>query len=248
MSLAAEMQWSLLPPASHRSPGVWVGAGLRPAYHVGGDAYDYSVTGRTLDLLILDAMGHGLHSAHTSALAVSSLRWARRRGLDLVAAARHADSVLHRVTQERSFVTALVVRVDLTKREVTWVNLGHPDAQVLRPDGTVQLAPSAPRSLPLGVRVGDEGPDPVVQHLTLAPGETLLLLTDGVLTARDRAGKSVDQSQLVAAAAGAAARLPRGANPAASVARAVTDAVVEHARGDLMDDATAVAVRLDDPV
>ena len=202
--------------------------------------------GGRVDLLLLDAMGHGIHAAHTSALAVSGLRWGRRRGFDLVAAARHADTLVHRLTQEQSFVTAVVARVDVVRRELSWVNLGHPDVQILGPDGVVRLAPTAPRSLPLGVRVGGEGPEPVVQRRILAEGETVLLLTDGVLTARDRSGRALDQESVMSAAHGATVAAPPGSNPAALVARAISDLVVEHARGDLMDDATVLALRLTD--
>ena len=63
MDLAAEMQWSLLPPLSFASDGTSFAGLLEPAYEVGGDCFDYAVNDGVLDIAMFDAMGHGLTSA-----------------------------------------------------------------------------------------------------------------------------------------------------------------------------------------
>ena len=77
-SLAAEMQWDLLPPLSLDSGRVSVAGLIQPAYEVGGDSFDYAVNGERLDFAVFDAMGHGLESSQLAHLAVSSYRHSRR--------------------------------------------------------------------------------------------------------------------------------------------------------------------------
>ena len=79
-SLAAEMRWSLLPPLTFTSPDVTIAGFLQPSHGVAGDAFDYSVTGRTASVAIFDAMGHGLEASRMANVAVGSYRNTRRAG------------------------------------------------------------------------------------------------------------------------------------------------------------------------
>ena len=63
MSLAAEIQWSLLPPLTMIVPQVAVAGILEPAYDVAGDSFDYALNDNILHMAIIDAMGHGLDAA-----------------------------------------------------------------------------------------------------------------------------------------------------------------------------------------
>ncbi len=60
LSLAAEMQWELLPPLSFGTDRVVITGGLEPAYDIGGDSFDYAINGSMVDLLVIDSIGHGL--------------------------------------------------------------------------------------------------------------------------------------------------------------------------------------------
>lgn len=57
MSVAAEIQWSLLPPLSMTVPQVEVAGILEPAYDVAGDSFDYALNGDTLHVAMIDATG-----------------------------------------------------------------------------------------------------------------------------------------------------------------------------------------------
>lgn len=80
MTLPAEMVRTLLPPRAVGEDRALSTAVLEPAYELGGDAFDHSLTESTLHAVILDAMGHNLASGLTSAIAVAGCRSARRRG------------------------------------------------------------------------------------------------------------------------------------------------------------------------
>ena len=58
MTLAAELQWQLLPPTTFATSEVTLSGALEPAYKVGGDSFDYAYDNGILRLLIIDAVGH----------------------------------------------------------------------------------------------------------------------------------------------------------------------------------------------
>ncbi|MFJ1651840.1 PP2C family protein-serine/threonine phosphatase [Streptomyces sp. NPDC088337] len=78
MSVAAEIQWSLLPPLAMSVPQAEVAGILEPAYSVAGDSFDYALNEDILHLAIVDAMGHGLDAATMATVAVGAYRHARR--------------------------------------------------------------------------------------------------------------------------------------------------------------------------
>jgi serine phosphatase RsbU (regulator of sigma subunit) len=196
MSLAAEMQWSLLPPLALTCAGTTITGLLEPAYEVGGDCFDYAWNNRLLDLAIFDAMGHGLGSAVVASLTMGAYRNFRRQGpppglvADLSGESQAArlgeltsavDSALASIHHGRSFVTAAIGQLDADTGRLHWISAGHaPPMHVRR--GTVLTGPDVEPDLPLGLDLG-----PIQQwqvHTTqLEPGDCLLFYTDGVTTA-----------------------------------------------------------------
>ena len=83
MSVAAEIQWSLLPPLAMSVPQVAVAGILEPAYDVAGDSFDYALNDDILHVAMIDAMGHGLDAATMATVAIGAYRHARRAGIGL---------------------------------------------------------------------------------------------------------------------------------------------------------------------
>lgn len=83
MSVAAEIQWSLLPPLAMPIPQVSVAGILEPAYNVAGDSFDYALNEDILHVAMVDAMGHGLDAATMATVAVGAYRHARRSAIGL---------------------------------------------------------------------------------------------------------------------------------------------------------------------
>src|SRR3954470_13903253 len=94
LSLAAEMQWELLPPLTFGTERVVITGGLEPAYDVGGDSFDYAVHGGSADLLSLAPGGHRLPAAVLPSVAISAYRHPRRNILDLPDIAGEIDAAL----------------------------------------------------------------------------------------------------------------------------------------------------------
>jgi hypothetical protein len=84
LSLAAEMQWGILPVRAVSGTVFSVVGQLVPAYDVGGDSFDYAIGRSTVSVGVTDAMGHGLRASMLTALTINALRCARRSGRTLI--------------------------------------------------------------------------------------------------------------------------------------------------------------------
>jgi hypothetical protein len=241
-SLAAEMQWDLLPPLSLDSGRVSVAGLIQPAYEVGGDSFDYAVNGDTLDFAVFDAMGHGLESSQLAHLAVTSYRHSRRSGLDLGATYLAMDAAVASRGRGEDYVTCVLGRLDLISGCLTWINVGHPLPLLVRGGevvGPLSCEPTLPAGLGYGVdgaRVIGDGVIEVAQDV-LERGDRLFFITDGVVDSHRPGGEDFGQERLIELLA---ARSREGLDAAETV-RQLSHTVLDH-HGVLSDDTTAFLV------
>ena len=241
-SLAAEMQWDLLPPLSLDSGRVSVAGLIQPAYEVGGDSFDYAVNGDTLDFAVFDAMGHGLESSQLAHLAVTSYRHSRRSGLDLEATYLAMDTAIAARGHGDEYVTCILGRLDLIGGRLTWINVGHPLPFLVR-DGQVVDRMSCEPTLPAGLGHGLDGDrvigDGVVEiaHDVLMRGDRLFFITDGVVDTHRPGGEDFGEERLIELLGAGS----RDGFDAAETVRQLSHTVLDH-HGVLSDDTTAFLV------
>jgi serine phosphatase RsbU (regulator of sigma subunit) len=180
-NLAAEIQRRLLPASfTCEADSFTLSAWLEPAATIAGASFDYSLARDLLHLSIIDAVGHGVHSAMTATLCVSALRNARRRGGTLHEQAQAADdALLDNASVSSPFATGFLGRLDLSTGTLAIVNAGHPTPLLLR-DGITQPVP-LPANRPFGVLRGKPYQPAEIE---LKAGDRLVLLTDGMLERR----------------------------------------------------------------
>ena len=235
-SLAAEMQWDLLPPLSLDSGRVSVAGLIQPAYDVGGDSFDYAVNGDTLDFAVFDAMGHGLASSQLSHLAVSSYRHSRRSGLDLEATYEAMDVAVAGRALDVEYVTCILGRLDLLEGGLTWLNVGHPLPILVRAGqvvGPLRCRPTLPAGVGLEINGGGVAE---IGHDVLEPGDRLFCITDGVVDAHRPGAEDFGEERLVAHLQSRSVGLD-----AAETVRQLSHTVLDH-HGVLSDDTTAFLV------
>ncbi|MEO8692415.1 MAG: PP2C family protein-serine/threonine phosphatase [Acidimicrobiales bacterium] len=239
MSLAASMQWDLLPPLVLKAGTVTVAGLVEPAYDVGGDCFDYAVNGSVLDIAIMDAMGHGLGSALISSLAMGCYRHDRREGRSLVAMHAAIGATILSRYSDYSFATGLLGRLDLGTGIFTWTTAGHPRPLLIRNGRVISELPSKPTP-PWGIA----GASPTATTVALEPGDSMLLYTDGVTESRTPEGDFFGVDRLVDLTNRFASDLLRPEG----ILRRLVASVRDHQRTDnLVDDATVVLVRWDGP-
>lgn len=229
MSLAAEIQWSLLPPLSMTVHRVAVAGILEPAYQVAGDSFDYALNDDILHVATIDAMGHGLDAATMATVAIGAYRHARRADIGLAEIYAFMDRAIAEQFGPDHFVTAQMMRLDTLTGHLQWVNAGHPQPLLIRDHVVVERLESE-TTLP----VGFGGEEPVISERALRHGDRVLCFTDGLVEEREPGGEQFGEEQLI----GWVNRVERSQAGVRAVVRALSHVLKEQRGGRTSDDAT----------
>lgn len=182
LAIAREIQMAMLPQAFAPGPGcerVEIKTRLTPAKAVGGDLYDFHVRDGRLFFCIGDVSGKGIPAALIMSMTSSlfhSLSAAEDTPEKIVAG---IDASTRGRNESLMFVTVFVGILDLSTGVLSYCNAGH-NAPVLV--GKEVRALDVEPNIPIGV---EENWPYKAQQVTLAPGTTLLLYTDGLTEAEN---------------------------------------------------------------
>jgi sigma-B regulation protein RsbU (phosphoserine phosphatase) len=182
MVIAGRLQTRLmLPNASPGWPEVRWGIHYAPLDPLGGDYYDFAVSGeRHMGLLIADASGHSIAAGMVAIMARFAFAEVVRKTIRPAEVLGSMNRRLQGLTDER-FVTAFYGVLDRETREFRYASAGHPPALRYSPrDRRVEELPA--RGLMLGIM-----PEAIYEEssVTLEPGDRLCLYTDGVIESRN---------------------------------------------------------------
>ena len=178
LTLAAEMQWDLLPGRSRIRPSFSLAGQLEPAYTVRGDSFDWSDDGERLWLATINGTGEGVAASLLTSLATHALRNARRAGLSLADQAALADQAIYDLYRGEQHLSALLMELDLRSGTMAVVDAGSPRLVLLR-GGDVTEQPLEAQ-FPLGMF---EATDYHEQKFPLERDDRLFVVSDGVLEA-----------------------------------------------------------------
>lgn len=236
--VARTLQRSLLPPREPEVPGLDVAARYVPGatgLEVGGDFYDVFPTGTGRYAVVIgDVCGSGAEAAAVTSLARHTVRaLAMAAGRPRRVLSMLNDALLAADIGDR-FCTVLfgTLRLRPGLTSLIFSSGGHPEPVVVRASGETELVDVD------GTILGTL-PDPHLRdgRVELAPGDVLVLYTDGVTEARAKGTAPFGPDRLVALV-----RAHRS-ETAAAIAAAVVDAVVDHCGGTVNDDVAVLVIR-----
>ncbi|CAN5783130.1 hypothetical protein BH24ACT2_BH24ACT2_06440 [soil metagenome] len=241
-TLARTLQESLLPPDLPEVRGVELATRYHPAgagLEVGGDFYDVFRTGRDRWGIVMgDVCGKGAEAARFTALARYTVRAASvqtrapSRVLSVLNEAMLRQNTSQGEQGEERFATVIYATLRRARGRVslTLSSGGHPPGLVVRTDGTVERVEAPGMVLGLFPQA-----DLSEAEVTLKPGDSLVLYTDGVTEARGPEGEFGEQRliELVSGCAGASAK---------TLAEELELAVLDHQGGDAADDIAILVI------
>jgi serine phosphatase RsbU (regulator of sigma subunit) len=163
---------------------------------IGGDLYEAVQTRYGVRMIVGDVRGKGLPAVRSAAAVLGAFREAAHYEDDLAEVMNHCTAALRRESavvegvdqadeghHAEDFVTALVAQVP-DRHVIQVVNRGHPPPLVLRHGEVLELLPASPLP-PLGLEGLSSSVLPRAESYPFAPGDRLLLHTDGVIEARN---------------------------------------------------------------
>lgn len=237
METAAEIQRSFLPRSldlGRYSGRCDVFASMIPAKHVGGDFYDFfTVDDRYLAFAIGDVSGKGVPAAIFMSLSRTVLKTIAVSGAGPAEVLMRTNRLLAEENAESMFVTLFFARLDLETGLLEYSSGGHDEVFLLGDgEGPVQLEHLGPA---VGLFGGVEYSERSVQ---LAPGDFVLLATDGVTEAFNRQEEVFGFERLTALLSGCR---PDTAQDLVSKIESAVDRFADGAPRS--DDTTTLAVR-----
>jgi serine phosphatase RsbU (regulator of sigma subunit)/anti-sigma regulatory factor (Ser/Thr protein kinase) len=183
MRVATLIQQQFLPRELPHLPDWQVAAYYGPARAVGGDFYDFiALPDGRIGIVTGDVTDKGVPAALIMARTQSVLRGEAPRSISPAAVLERANEILLPEMPARMFVTCLYMILEPETGKVVYANAGHNLPYVRTANGVIELRATG---MPLGLLPGMDYPE---HEAVLAPGESVLLYSDGLVEAHDRAG------------------------------------------------------------
>lgn len=234
LDLARHVQQRLLPQKFRELETLAYSGRCIPAQQVGGDYFDFFDFGADqLGFVLADVSGKGIAGAMLMANLQATFRSQSALAVrNPVAMLESVHKLFYASTPTQFFVTLFFGIYDDRRRELRYVNCGHPAALLVRGDGTLEKLEAG--ALPLAIFEDWSG---VEGKVAIGAGDTLLAFSDGAMEAGIEDGKELGEDGL-AGVLQAHAREP---------VEAVIDGVIRAANAishdHLADDLTLIALR-----
>ena len=210
LQLAHDVQMSCLPQKLPEIPGYAFQSFYRPAYMVGGDYYDFiALPQDRLVMTLGDVAGKGMPAALLVTKLTSETRYNFLRDPDVARAVGHLNDLLAApCSMMDRFVTLAAVVIDPATHKVTMANAGHPSPLVYRA-ATRKIETTITdeiAGLALGIM---EGYPFGSVETSLAPGDAILIYSDGVTDAESNSGEHFGEARLLSTLQSAGSGSPK---------------------------------------
>jgi sigma-B regulation protein RsbU (phosphoserine phosphatase) len=232
LGAAARLQRALLPPSPYTRAGWSAAHRFSPAGAVGGDIVDLVPAGDRLYFLLADVSGKGVAASLLTTYVHAVFRSLIPFDLPLAETVRRASALLCASTLPAQYATLVFGSLD-ADGEVGVANAGHPPPLLIGPDRDSDVVPTGSAA---GLFCDSQF---ATTRLHLAPGETMVIYSDGVSEAFD-GDEEYGVDRLRAIARGAAERAP-----ADLIERVSLDHAAFLRGAPASDDLTILALRRD---
>jgi phosphoserine phosphatase len=194
LAIARSIQQQLLPAGAPAVPGFELAGWNCPADQTGGDFFDFqALDGGLLAVTLADVTGHGIGPALLAAECRALLRSSLALAPDLERVVPLVDRLLAEDVPAGRFVTAFVGLLVPAEGRCTYLSAGQGPLLLYRAaGGTVTELPTT--GVPLGIL--PDAPHTPAEHVTFAPGDLLLLATDGFIEWPDATGRRFGTERL----------------------------------------------------
>jgi phosphoserine phosphatase RsbU/P len=203
LSLAMEVQQSLMPRHKPQVPGIDVAARSQYCDETGGDYYDYleveTIGKDTLFVAVGDVMGHGIAAAMLMATARGVLRSHAQGCTSLGHLLTHVNELLVVDTDGKRFMTMFLGTMNASTMSLCWASAGHDQPLLYDPDSKKLIELESSNGLPLGVEETATYQEAI--HAKLRPGQIMLIGTDGLWESRNHADEFFGKKRVVEAMA-----------------------------------------------
>ncbi len=234
LELARRIQTRLLPAAPPTLPALQVAATNAMSEQVGGDYYDFvPLTDGRIGIAIADVSGHGVGAALLMSSVKAALVSSAAVDSTPCGVTERVNRLLEASMEPGKFVTFFFAALDPVTLRMEYVNAGHPSPLLLRADGSLEKLEEG--GFILGIM-----PDAAYSQgtVTLAPGDTLALFTDGVTEAEAPDKSLYDEARVVELL-----RREQGRDAATVLERLVDDIRTWEGGRAAADDLTAIVIR-----
>lgn len=243
LTTARAIQMRLLPGAQPQVPGFEVTGASVPSREIGGDYYDFLVQGDdAIGIAIGDVSGKGMPAALLMSNLQASLHGQVLHRGTVASVVQRVNDLMVRSTDPHMFATFFYGVLETATGRFTCTNAGHNPPLVLRRDGSLERLTTG------GLLLGMVG-DMIYQQDTveLAPGEVIVLYTDGI-TEAVLPGADEEDPEAMFGEERLCEVIRRSSHlPASGIQDAILAAVADHTRGVAQsDDITLVVIRRQD--
>ncbi len=210
LQIAREIQTWLLPGAPPQIPGVTIAYATRPANTVAGDYYDvFPRPGKTTEenrvvFAVADVAGKSIPAAMLMATFQASLKTLSTTQVDLPELV--ADMNRYACSNSQGglrFTTAFLAEYDPARRLFAYINAGHNTPILRRSNGSIERLGVG--GLPLGIMADAKYES---ASALLAPGDWLVIFTDGLVEAENARQEEYGEDRLLSAIGAGAAETP----------------------------------------
>ena len=237
LDIAAEVQRNFLPESAPEVEGLDMAGVSRFCEETGGDFYDFISVDNGILVVVGDVVGHGLEAALLMASTRSSLRQAAETITNPADILKAVNRQLCTDTRKSGqFVTCVVMLLDTECNTIFWATAGHP-APLRFCQNTGLFSSLAGKDLALGVEASWEYT--VRDTEWIKPGESIFLISDGVVEAEGKEGMFGYERLEISIAKHA-----NDSRSAEDISNGIVSDIFRYAiDGKVDDDTTLVAVR-----